>query len=96
MLESSNGIPNSKLVFALTALHNFIRYHEHGDKFEQEELEAELSRGEDSTMQDTAPGDEDNDKEMDQFIERIARLMWQEYQKYTGSKGVNLESPGDI
>lgn len=78
----------SSLVFAITALHNFIRSHQlQEDIYDREEELAEKERGSSSenvleedinTHANTSKGD---GKRMNEFRDKLAEQMWQDYMR---------------
>jgi len=68
-----------KLVYALTALHNFIRSHEVIDPFEQEERAMAQAQPPDSGVQSDVVNEVT--PQMETFRDRIAGQMWTDYQQ---------------
>ena len=68
-----------KLVYALTALHNFIRIHEVIDPFEQEERAMAQAQPPDSGVQSDVVNEVT--PQMETFRDRIAGQMWTDYQQ---------------
>jgi hypothetical protein len=74
-----------KLVFALTALHNFIRLHNDDEKdgnWTQEEGDEEQGTTEDGSQED---GQEVGALEMKELRDEIAEHMWSDYNMYLDS-----------
>jgi hypothetical protein len=80
------------LVFAYTALHNFIRSYEPNDHFELLEALAEEQRtdrqGEiDDGAEELEASINNCSKLMDLFRDKIADAMWEQYQRFLQQKG---------
>jgi hypothetical protein len=80
------------LVFACTALHNFIRSYEPNDHFELLEALAEEQRtdrqGEiDDGAEELEASINNCSKLMDLFRDKIADAMWEQYQRFLQQKG---------
>jgi hypothetical protein len=74
------------IVFACTALHNYIRRHEANDIFELEERRAEWARGTNEDNEENAGTSDppttvvdEGAKAMEKFREGIAIAMWLQY-----------------
>jgi hypothetical protein len=65
----------SKLVFGLTGLYNFIRIQEFSDVFEEEETNAKRWRGEEEDDEVHGPSIKTLTSEMDEFRDTIAQKM---------------------
>ena len=79
-----------QLVFAVTALHNFIRQKTSGaDLFDLKQQHAEQMErpnsnedGEEEGLQTEANTSEGDGKKMNAFCEQIAKAMWKDYHDY--------------
>lgn len=73
-----------KLIYALTALHNFIRIHEVFDSFEEEEEANAQAQPADSGAQyqdDDGDAYHEDDPENEAFRESMAKRMWENYEQ---------------